>query len=108
MGNLVQFSVEVKGYVFSTSPKGVEIMEGYVRPQGMTDEELAEAERVFEVSRRAAEEELWRMACLTAQKKDHELLGQTEFQMRDILMRIGARALEASVNERRKKGVPRQ
>jgi hypothetical protein len=83
-------------------------MEGYVRPQGMTDEELAEAERVFEVSRRAAEEELWRMVCLTAQKKDHELLGQTEFQMRDILMRIGARALEASVNERRKKGVPRQ
>jgi hypothetical protein len=70
----------------------------------MTPEEFAEAQRVYEVSKQAAEDELWRMACLTASKKDGDLFGQTEFQMRDILLRIGASMLENSVNERRKKG----
>lgn len=79
-------------------------MEGHRCPEGMTPEQFAEAQRVYEVSKQAAEEELWRMACLTAGKKDNQLLGQTEFQMRDILLRIGARTLEAAVNERRKKG----
>jgi hypothetical protein len=79
-------------------------MEGRLCPEGMTPEQFEEAQRVFEVSRHAAEEELWRMACLTASKKDAEILGETEFQLRDILLRIGARTLEATVNERRKKG----
>ena len=79
-------------------------MDDRTRPDGMTQEEFSEAQRVFEISQQAAEEELWRMACLTASKKDSELFGQTEFQMRDILLRIGARALEAGANQRRKKG----
>ena len=79
-------------------------MDGRVQPEGMTAEQFAEAQRVFEVSQKAAEEELWRMACLTAGKSDDKLLGETEFQMRDILLRIGAKTLETAVNERRKKG----
>lgn len=79
-------------------------MDGRNDREGLTPDQVAEAERVFAISKQAAEEELWRMACLTASKKDHELLGETEFQMRDILLRIGARAVEAAVNERRKKG----
>jgi hypothetical protein len=79
-------------------------MEGRMCPEGMTPEQFEEAQRVFEVSRQAADEELWRMACLTASKKNGELLGETEFQLRDILLRLGARTLEAAVNERRKKG----
>jgi hypothetical protein len=79
-------------------------MEGRWCPEGMTPEQFEEAQRVFEVSRQAAEEELWRMACLTAGKKDGEMFGETEFQLRDIVLRIGARTLEAAVNERRKKG----
>jgi hypothetical protein len=79
-------------------------MDGRNCPDGMTPEEFAEVQRVYEISRQAADEELWRMACLTVSKKDHELLGQTEFQMRDILLRIGASVLETGVNERRKKG----
>lgn len=79
-------------------------MEGRLCPEGMTLEQFEEAQRVFEVSRQAAEEELWRMACLTASKQDSEMLGETEFQLRDILLRLGARTLEAAVNERRKKG----
>jgi hypothetical protein len=79
-------------------------MDGRTCPAGMTPEEFAEAQRVYEVGKQAAEDELWRMACLTAGKKDGELLGETEFQLRDILLRIGASMLENSVNERRKKG----
>lgn len=79
-------------------------MEGRQCPEGMTPEAFAEAQRVFEISQKAAEDELWRMACLTANKQDDEMLGETEFQMRDVLLRIGATALEAAVNERRKKG----
>lgn len=79
-------------------------MEGHQCPDGMTPEEFAEAQRVFAISQKAAEDELWRMACLTATKQDDEMLGETEFQIRDVLLRIGATALEAAVNERRKKG----
>ena len=83
-------------------------MEGRQCPEGMTPEAFAEAQRVFEISQKAAEEELWRMACLTATKQDDEMLGETEFQMRDVLLRIGATALEATVNERRKKGATQE
>jgi hypothetical protein len=79
-------------------------MEGRPCPDGMTPEQFAEAQRVYEVTRQAAEQELWQMACLTASKEDNQLLGQTEFEMRDILLGIGARVLETAVNERRKKG----
>lgn len=79
-------------------------MDGRVCPPGMSAEEFEEAQRVFEVARQAADDELWRMCCLMASKKPSELLGETEFQMRDILLRVGAKTLEAGVNERRKKG----
>ena len=79
-------------------------MDGRQCPDGMTPEQFAQAQRVFEISQKAAEDELWRMACLTATKQDGEMLGETEFQMRDMLLRIGAAALETAVNERRKKG----
>jgi hypothetical protein len=79
-------------------------MDGRQCPDGMTPEQFAEAQRVFEISQKAAQDELWRMACLTSTKEDGEMLGETEFQMRDILLRIGANAIQAAVNERRKKG----
>ena len=79
-------------------------MDGRACPDGMTPEQFAEAQRVFEISQKAAEDELWRMACLTASKEDNAMLGETEFQMRDMLLRIGANAIQAAVNERRKKG----
>ncbi len=79
-------------------------MEGRVCPAGMTVEQFEEARRVFEVTQQATQDELWRMCCLMASKKSSELLGQTEFEMRDMLFRAGAKVLEAGVNERRKKG----
>jgi len=79
-------------------------MEGRTCPREMTREELQEAERLFEETKEAAGEEMWRMCCMIAGKQDHELFGENEFEMRDILMRLGARALEKAANSRRKKG----
>jgi hypothetical protein len=79
-------------------------MEGPVRLEGMTEEQFAEAKRVFEVTQEAAARELWEMCCLMATKEDRNMLGRTEFQMRDLLHRIGVLAMQAAVNERGKKG----
>jgi hypothetical protein len=53
-----------------------------------------------------ADAELWDLAQLLASKEDRDLLGETEFEVRDGVHRIGAVALETAVNER-KKGVSR-
>jgi hypothetical protein len=42
-----------------------------------------------------------------ASKANRDLLGEAEFQVRDLAHRIGAKAVETAVNERSKKGIPR-
>lgn len=79
-------------------------MEGRMFLEGMTEAERAEAQRLFEVTQEAMAEEQWRICCMMASKKDDQLLGQTEFELRDRVLRVGAIALQAAVNERRKKG----
>ena len=79
-------------------------MEGRRCPDGMSPEQFEEAQRLFQVTQQAMIDEQWRICCLLAGKKDEQLLGQTEFEMRDHLLRMGAKALEAAVNGRRKKG----
>jgi hypothetical protein len=79
-------------------------MEGTGMAEGLTPEQLAEAQRNFEVMKKAAEEDLWRVACLMAGKPDDQLFGRTEFEVRDHIMRIGAKAIEAAVNGRKKRG----
>jgi hypothetical protein len=79
-------------------------MEGTEMTTGLTTEELAEAKRTFEVMKGAFEEDLWRIACLLAGKRDDQLLGRTEFEVRDQVLRIGAKAVETAVNGRKKRG----
>jgi hypothetical protein len=50
------------------------------------------------------EQERLRMAKALASKKDSELLGANEFEVRDRVHDLGAKALEVAVNERQKKG----
>lgn len=78
-------------------------MEGPRMAEGLTPEQLAEAQRNFEVMKKAAEEDLWRIACLMAGKPDNRLLGRTEFEVRDHLLRIGAKAVQTAVNGRKKR-----
>ena len=79
-------------------------MEGTRMAEGLTPEQLAEAQRNFEVMKEAVEEDLWRVACLMAGKPDSQLLGQTEFEVREHVLRIGAKAVQTAVNGRKKRG----
>jgi len=64
----------------------------------------AEEQRVYELLGRVCDEELRRMAKVLAGKGNSELFGQTEFELRDRVHALGAKALEAVADERQKKG----
>jgi len=68
----------------------------------LTADQAAEAERLFELLRPRIEEELRQLTQLLASKADHKLLGPTEFEVRDRVHKIGAQALEAALNGRKK------
>lgn len=78
--------------------------EGRTCPEGMSAEQFEEAQRLYAVTQQAMDDEQWRLCCLMATKQNSQLLGQTEFEIRNRVLRMGAIALEAAVNERRKKG----
>lgn len=63
-----------------------------------------EQQRVYDLLREACDSDLRRMAILLADKDDSNLFGQTEFDLRDRVHALGARALEAVADERQKKG----
>ena len=79
-------------------------MEGLGLEELLSAEELAEAKRTYEVMKQATEGDLWRIACLLASKRDDQLFGRTEFEVRDEVHRIGAKAIETAANERKKRG----
>ena len=68
----------------------------------LTPEQAAEAERLFQVLCPAVEDELRRLTQLLASKPDDKLLGKTEFEVRDRVHTIGAKAIETALNERKK------
>jgi hypothetical protein len=70
----------------------------------LTPDRQAEAQRIYEVLRRVTDADLRDMAELLAGKADGELFGATEFQVRDAVHRIGAKALEAALGGRKKGG----
>ena len=70
----------------------------------LTAEQAAEAERIFQSLRQAVESDLRSLAELLASQPDRQLLGQTEFEVRDRVHKIGARAIETALNERKKGG----
>ena len=70
----------------------------------LTREQEAEAERILDVVAGAARAEIHQMARLLASKSNQELFGATEFQIREIVHGIGARAIEAALEERKKRG----
>lgn len=72
----------------------------------LSSEQQEHADRILRHLRTHADQHLQELAVLLASKPDSELFGQTEFEARDILHRIGAQAVQAAVNERQKKGVP--
>jgi hypothetical protein len=70
----------------------------------LTPEQALEAERIFEALRLAAEDDQWQIAQLLASKPDGQIFGATEYQVRDLTHRIGAKAIEAALEGRKKGG----
>jgi hypothetical protein len=52
---------------------------------------------------KALEGDVLQMTRLLASKPDHQVLGQTEFQIRDLVHQIGAKAIQAELEARQKK-----
>ena len=70
----------------------------------LTPEQAAEAERIEDILRAQSDVEIRWIARLLASKDNRELLGETEFRIRDAVHRIGARGIDAALAERKKRG----
>jgi hypothetical protein len=77
---------------------------GMMDRQPLTTKQEAEAQRIAAVVLEASRADIEVMARVLASKPDRELLGQTEFQIRDLCHKIGARAIETALEERKKGG----
>ena len=73
------------------------------RPE-LTSEQRAEADRIHAAMLQTAEADLRELAELLATKDDTNTLGATEFAVRDIVLRVGAKAIETALEERKKGG----
>lgn len=71
----------------------------------LTLDQEAEAQRLYEILQHAFLEEARHLARLLASKPDNKLLGQTEFEVRDAVHRLGASALQTVLDERKKGGI---
>ena len=67
----------------------------------LTPEQEAEAEMLAERIRKAAGDEFLQMARLLVSKKSSEIFGATEFQVRDILVKVGAKVYEEYLREKK-------
>jgi hypothetical protein len=70
----------------------------------LTAAQKAEAQRLFEALQGPFLQEAQRLAELLASKADGQLLGKTEFEVRDALHRLGAQAFQTALEERKKGG----
>jgi hypothetical protein len=68
----------------------------------LTPEQRAEADRIEQRLLELARGDLRELAELLASKPDGQLLGATEFEVRDRVHGIGARAIEAALAGREK------
>lgn len=59
-------------------------------------------ERIYQGLRQACDGDLRRIARLLASKPYEQLLGPTEFEVRDLAHDLGARALQTALDERKK------
>lgn len=66
----------------------------------------AQAQELAARIRRRADDELLALARLLVSKPDRELFGETEFQIRDLVHRIGAQAIEERSKKRTATSAP--
>ncbi len=71
----------------------------------LTPQQQAEAQRLYDALQQPFLDEARRLARLLAAKTDSQLLGPTEFEVRDRVHHLGARALQTALDERKKGGI---
>jgi hypothetical protein len=69
----------------------------------LNPDQAALSDRIYQ-SLLAADSDLRSLADLLASKPERQLLGQTEFEVRDRIHTIGAKALEIALDERKRAG----
>jgi len=67
----------------------------------LTADQEKEAKVLEDKIRSAIERELSSLARLLASKEDTELFGKTEFEVRDLVLKIGAKAYEERLREKK-------
>lgn len=72
----------------------------------LSPEQEAEAARLADAVKSKFLEEADAMCRLLASKADAELFGKTEFELRDIALRMAAQAMQAVLDARQKKPGP--
>jgi hypothetical protein len=70
----------------------------------LTPEQEQRAEVLFQRIEELYREEARRVARLFVSKPDSQVLGKTEFQLRDIVQRLAMSTVEAALEERKKGG----
>jgi hypothetical protein len=71
----------------------------------LSPEQQAEAQHLASLLQQTFLNEAQNLARLLASKQDAQLLGRTEFEVRDAVHRLGALALQTALNERKKRGI---
>jgi hypothetical protein len=72
----------------------------------LTPDQQREADRFAALFLRVAQREAQRFGELLATRPGAQLLGRTEFDLRTLVHRLGAAALEAALDERKKGATP--
>ena len=67
-------------------------------------EQEADAQRMADIVGKRAQEEALQMMRIMASKPDAQLLGASEFEIRERAHKLAAFAIETAVNERKKGG----
>ena len=79
-------------------------MEGSQKDRQNDAEHSTEVERVIALMMKAIEGDIRRIAEAVVLKRDDELLGRGEFELRDKVLGLASHMLEATVNDRKKGG----
>ena len=70
----------------------------------LTAEQQAEADRIRDALLAASADDIRELAELLATKDDTDIFGATEFAVRGIVQRIGAKAIQSALSGRKKGG----
>lgn len=70
----------------------------------LNEEQEAEAAQIEDILRAKAAVEIRHIARLLASKENRQLLGATEFRIREAMHRVGAAGIDAALSERKKRG----